>query len=73
MINYYMFRLKRVLCSNKGESGIGAILGIAIALTVAAFIIFPGVKTLAGSIVDGLQGWWGDTIADEIFSTSVTN
>ena len=71
MINYYLFHIKRILNSERGEFGIGAILSIAMALLIAAFVVFPGVKTFAGTIVTDMTSWWSSTIKPEIFGTGI--
>jgi hypothetical protein len=69
MINYYLFQMKRMLSSNKGEFGIGAIMGVAITLTIAAFVVMPGLITFTESVLGGLNTWWG-TVADGIFDST---
>jgi predicted PurR-regulated permease PerM len=53
----------------RGGFGMNELLGIAAALIIAAFIVIPGLKELANSLIDKLKEWW-DTITEEIFSTS---
>ena len=52
-----------------GGFGMNELLGIAAALIIAAFIVIPGLKRLANSLIDKLTEWW-ETITEEIFSTS---
>lgn len=55
--------------SNRG-AGLGEILGIAAVLIIAAFVIIPGLRTLAGTIMTSLSNWWRDTIAGQVFPTT---
>ncbi len=73
MINYYLVHLKHYLKSERGEFGISAILGIAITLTVAAFVVLPGVKTFAGTVVTGLDTWWTNTVSGALFDNTLVN
>jgi hypothetical protein len=73
MINYYLFQLIRYFKSERGEFGISAILGIAIALTVAAFVVLPGVKSFAGTVVSGLDSWWTGTVSGALFDNTLVN
>ncbi len=69
MLLYIQMKLREVWNNYKGEFGIGAVLSIAIALIVSAFILIPGVQTFARSVVASLQGWWS-TFSTKIFTTS---
>ncbi|HHW01033.1 MAG TPA: hypothetical protein GXX36_15975 [Clostridiaceae bacterium] len=50
--------------------GMNELLGIAAALIIAAFIIIPGLRNIAQSIMTKLQDWWNDTIVSKIFTAS---
>jgi len=63
-------RTKLLLADIKGEFGVGSILSIAVALIVSAFVLVPGMKTFASTIIDGMSDWWTDTVAGKIFPTS---
>lgn len=64
-------KARKIMGDRRGEFGISAILGIAIALTVTAFVVFPGIRDLSQDVMTGLDNWWSNTIADEIFTTDV--
>jgi len=54
----------------KGGFGMNELLGIAAALIIAAFVIIPGLREFADSVMDRLQNWWSTTIVSKIFSSS---
>lgn len=58
----------------KGNGGFGMneLLGIAAALILAAFIIIPGLKTFANSVMSKLTSWWTIDVIDRVFSSSGT-
>lgn len=56
-----------VLKSEKGEFGISSVIGIAIGLIVAAFILIPGIQTFASEIISDMQLWWTNSISTQIF------
>lgn len=56
---------------NEGGFGMNELLGIAAALIIAGFVIIPGLRKFAGTLMDALSSWWGSTIEKHIFSTSV--
>ena len=58
----------KVLHGNDGF-GLNEILGIAAAVVIAAFVIIPGLRTFATSIMTALTDWWAD-VAGEVFPTS---
>jgi len=56
---------------NENGFGMNELLGIAATLLLAAFIIIPGLRTFAGSVMSELTGWWTGNIAPKIFQTSL--
>lgn len=62
--------LRRFKNDNRGF-GMNELLGIAAALIIAAFVIIPSLREFADSVMEGLKGWWGDTISSKMFPTSV--
>lgn len=48
--------------------GLNELLGIAAAFILAAFIIIPGLRDFADSVMSDLNTWWA-SISDIIFST----
>ncbi len=56
-------------CQNceRGEFGMSSIIGIAIGLIIAAFILIPGIQTFATKIMSDMQLWWTNSISTQIF------
>jgi hypothetical protein len=54
----------------RGEFGVGSILSIAVALIVSAFVLVPGMRTFADTIIKGMSAWWDGTIRGNIFPTA---
>jgi len=74
--NYYMWRFEslklkkhyiKVLFSERGEFGMSSIIGIAIGLIIAAFILIPGIQSFANKIMSDMQLWWTNSISTQIF------
>lgn len=61
---YWKLREKR------GELGIGTIISIAIAIIVAGFVLIPGLRGFAESVMSSMTTWWNDTIKSGIFPVS---
>lgn len=57
------------LCKN-GGFGMNELLGIAAALILAAFIIIPGLRSFAKSVMTELSGWWSGSVTNVIFPAS---
>ena len=57
-----------IICKRDGF-GLNELLGIAAAIIIAAFIIIPGMRTFAQSLMTGLGNWWNNIIANRIFPT----
>lgn len=61
--------LKSRLWVDRRGFGMNEVLGIAAALIIAGFIIIPGFKTLANSMMGKMTEWW-NTTASNIFKAS---
>jgi len=59
--------LKKLVYSRNGF-GFNELLGIAAAIIVAAFVVIPGLKQFADSVIDKLGIWWIN-ISTKIFPT----
>lgn len=57
----------RCQSSERGEFGMSSIIGIAIGLIIAAFILIPGIQTFATKIMSDMQLWWTNSISSQIF------
>jgi len=62
--------LKNWIVVKKGGFGMNELLGIAAALIIAAFIVIPGMRNFADTMMAGLNNWWEDTIMNTIFPGS---
>lgn len=69
LIRWYVVVMHKVN-NCRGEFGVGSILSIAVALIVSAFVLVPGMKSFATSIMNGMSDWWDKTISNQIFPTS---
>lgn len=57
----------KVIQCERGEFGMSAIIGIAIGLIVAAFILIPGIQIFATQIMTDMQSWWTSNISSQVF------
>ncbi|MGX8796530.1 hypothetical protein ACR6HW_10715 [Fusibacter sp. JL298sf-3] len=57
----------KFLACERGEFGMNAIIGIAIGLIVAAFILIPGIQNFATQIMTDMQNWWTNAISSKVF------
>lgn len=55
-----------VMHRKKDGFGMNELLGIVATLVVAAFVIIPGLRTFAGTVMSKLTEWW-NTIQGNIF------
>lgn len=69
MVQNELFLIKEKLASNKGEFAMDAVLGMALTLIIAAFIIIPNMKNLSSSIMGKLVDWWDNTVSTKIFTS----
>lgn len=60
---------KHRLTSDERGFGMNELLGIAAALIIAGFVVVPGLRALADSIMTELKNWWDNTIKASIFHT----
>lgn len=59
--------IKEFLESERGDFGMSAIIGVAIGLIVAAFILIPGIQTFATQIMTDMHNWWANAISSQLF------
>ena len=62
-------RVPAALYRKNGGFGLNELLGTAAALIIAAFVVIPGLRTFAGTVISKLTTWW-TTISASIFPTS---
>lgn len=55
------------LRSESGEFGISSLIGVAIGLIIAAFVLIPGVRTFAGKIMTDMGSWWNNVVSGQVF------
>ncbi len=60
-------RIIKLLKSRRGDFGMSSLLGVAIAIIIAVFVVIPGIRGLSEKVIDGMNEWWDDTIEDRIF------
>lgn len=61
--------IKKPLENNEGW-GKEEIIGTAIVLVIAAFVVVPELREFAESIMTSAKSWWDNAIKSKIFSTS---
>jgi len=66
MIYFIVAKLK----NNRGEFAMGTILGIAISIIIAAFVLIPQLRAFTEMILLDIHNWWSNTIRDTILVTS---
>lgn len=59
--------VKRRLFGGSSGFGMNEILSIAAALIIAGFVVIPGMREFAKSLMESLGKWWKDTITEKIF------
>lgn len=58
------------LMEKRGELGIGTIVSVALAIIIAGFVLIPGLRGFAESVMASMNTWWTDTIKSGIFPTT---
>lgn len=53
--------------SEKGEFGIGSLIGVAIGLIVAGFVLIPGIRDFASAIMADMNTWWNNVVSKNVF------
>lgn len=61
--------IRKPLQNNDGW-GKEEILGIAITLVIAAFVIFPELRDFAKKLAEGMDSWYDTSIKSKIFGTT---
>ena len=61
-------RVKTALCNNRG-AGKEEVIGIAVTLIIAAFVLIPQLRNFSTNVMTALTDWWGVTISHNIFPT----
>lgn len=63
-------KLAEKIKDEKGEFGLGSVLSVVAVLIIAAFILIPGLRSFAQSLINSLNNWWTNTIMPSIFPTN---
>lgn len=58
------------LRSERGEFGISSLIGVAIGLIVAGFVLIPGIRSFAESIIASMNAWWSNVVGNYVFPNS---
>lgn len=53
--------------SEKGEFGIGSLIGVAIGPIVAGFVLIPGIRDFASAIMADMNAWWSNVVSKNVF------
>lgn len=67
VVRFKMNELRSKLKEIKGELGIGTIIGVAVAIIVAGFVLIPGMRSFAQTVLTSMNTWWQNTIQTNIF------
>lgn len=69
-VSLKLFVKAKTALNNSNGFGLAEVLGIAGVCIVAAFVVIPGLRTFAGSIMTGMSGWWTNTVQPTVFPTT---
>lgn len=58
---------RRIIKCERGEFGISSLIGVAIGLIIAAFVLIPGVRGFAGQIMTDMSKWWTNSVSGQVF------
>lgn len=53
--------------SERGEFGISNLIGVAIGLIVAGFVLIPGIRDFASVIMKDMNTWWSNVVSKNVF------
>lgn len=62
--------ISRLAMNQKGQSFTELIILVCAGLVVAAFVMIPGMRTFAATVLNALNSWWTSTVSSRIFPTS---
>lgn len=68
--NKTKINIYKMLRNERGEGFLGLIIVSAIVLIIAAFVILPGLRALANTMMNALSDWWTNTISGQLFPAS---
>lgn len=67
---YLKSQIETRLSNEKGQFALDIALGLAVVLIISAFIIMPGLNTLAKGFMTDMSNWWTNTMSGKIFTTT---
>ena len=67
---YRLYEFLRNPLLNSKAVGVAEIVGLAIVLVVGAFVLIPGFRDFAETVLTAINTWWTNTISTRIFPTS---
>lgn len=70
MLMSIKYLISKSIRSKRGELAMGTILGIAIAIILAAFVLIPQLRSFTNTILNDVQSWWTNTVKDTILVNS---
>lgn len=65
--NFILGYVASKLRSEKGEFGIGSLIGVAIGLIVAGFVLIPGMRNFASVVMADMNAWWSNVVSKNVF------
>lgn len=68
--HYLKSQIEAKLANEKGQFALDIALGLAVVLIISAFIVMPGLNTLAKGFMTNMSNWWTNTISSKIFTTT---
>lgn len=60
-------KAREILYNQRGEFGISSLIGVAIGLIIAAFVLIPGIRNFATHIMKDMEQWWTDSVSNQVF------
>ncbi|MDN5352926.1 MAG: hypothetical protein PWQ12_1847 [Clostridiales bacterium] len=52
---------------DRGEFALNTVIGIAIGLIVAAFVLIPSIQDFATMVMTDMDNWWTNAVGSQIF------
>jgi hypothetical protein len=69
-INSIKNTTKQATTNERGSALTGVLITIAVTLIISAFILRPGARNFATTVLNALTNWWSNTIAPSVFPSS---
>lgn len=60
-------KTRHFLQEESGEFGLNTVIGVAIGLIVAAFVVLPGIRSFADLVMEHMTVWWETGVHGTIF------